>query len=86
MKTNRFNVITISTKKTDANDAATIASYTRDIERFEGDFKRFSSYLGVVPGVHNPADTVRLRKITKRGSQDLRIAFVQVALGIIRQP
>ena len=66
--------------------AATIASYTRDIERFEGDFKRFSSYLGIVPGVHNSADTVRLGKITKRGPQELRTAFVQVALGIIRQP
>lgn len=66
--------------------AATIASYTRDIERFEGDFKRFSSYLGIVPGVHNSADTVHLGKITKRGPQELRTAFVQVALGIIRQP
>ena len=66
--------------------AATIASYTRDIERFEGDFKRFSSYLGIVPGVHNSANTVHLGKITKRGPQDLRTAFVQVALGIIRQP
>ena len=66
--------------------AATIASYTRDVERFEGDFKRFSSYLGIVPGVHNSADTVHLGKITKRGPQDLRTAFVQVALGIIRQP
>lgn len=66
--------------------AATIASYTRDIERFEGDFKRFASYLGIVPGVHNSADTVHLGKITKRGPQDLRTAFVQVALGIIRQP
>lgn len=66
--------------------AATIASYTRDIERFEGDFKRFASYLGIVPGVYNSADTVHLGKITKRGPQDLRTAFVQVALGIIRQP
>lgn len=66
--------------------AATIASYTKDIERFGGDFKRFSSYLGIVPGVHNSANTVRLGKITKRGPQDLRTTFVQVALGIIRQP
>lgn len=66
--------------------AATIASYTRDIERFEGDFKRFSSYLGIVPGVHNSGESIHLGKITKRGPQDLRTAFVQVALGIIRQP
>ena len=66
--------------------ATTIASYMSNIERFEGDFKRFASYLGIVPGVHNSADAVRLGKITKRGPQDLRTAFVQVALGIIRQP
>lgn len=66
--------------------ATTIASYLSDVGRFEGDFKRFSSYLGIVPGVNNSADTVRLGKITKRGPQDLRTAFVQVALGIIRQP
>ena len=51
-----------------------------------GDFKRFSSYLGIVPGVHNSADTVHYGKITKHGPQDLRTTFVQIALGIIRQP
>ncbi len=66
--------------------ATTIASYMSNIERFEGDFKRFASYMGIVPGVHNSADTVHLGKITKRGPQELRTAFVQVALGIIRQP
>ena len=66
--------------------ATTIASYTDNIERFEGDFKRFSSYLGIVPSVHNSADTVRMGHITKRGPQQLRTAFVQVAMGIIRQP
>ena len=66
--------------------ATTIASYTKDIQRFGGNFKRFSSYLGIVPSVHNSADTVRMGKITKRGPQDLRTAFVQVAMGIIRQP
>ena len=66
--------------------ATAIASYMSNVERFDGDFKRFASYLGIVPGVHNSADTVRLGKDTKRGPQDLRTAFVQVALGIIRQP
>lgn len=66
--------------------ATTIAAYTNNIERFEGDFKRFASYLGIVPSVHNSADSVRMGKITKRGPQELRTAFVQVALGIIRQP
>ena len=66
--------------------ATTIVSYLSDVDRFEGDFKRFSSYLGIVPGVHNSADTVHYGKITKHGPQDLRTAFVQIALGIIRQP
>lgn len=66
--------------------ATTIASYTADITRFGGDFKRFSSYLGIVPSVHNSADSIRMGHITKRGPQDLRTAFVQVAMGIIRQP
>lgn len=66
--------------------ATTIAAYTKNIERFGGDFKKFASYLGIVPGVHNSNESVRLGKITKRGPQDLRTAFVQVALGMIRQP
>ena len=66
--------------------AATIAAYTRDIERFGGDFKRFASYLGIVPSVHNSNETVHMGRITKRGPQELRTAFVQVALGMIRQP
>ena len=66
--------------------ATTIASYLSNIERFDGDIKRFSSYLGIVPSVHNSADSVHMGHITKRGPQDLRTAFVQVAMGIIRQP
>ena len=66
--------------------ATTIASYIDDISRFDGDFKKFSSYLGIIPSVHNSADTVRMGHITKRGPQELRTAFVQVAMGIIRQP
>ena len=65
--------------------ATTIASYTADIERFDGDFKKFSSYLGIVPSVHNSADSIHMGHITKRGPQELRTAFVQVAMGIIRQ-
>ena len=66
--------------------ATTIASYIDNIDRFDGDFKKFSSYLGIIPSVHNSADTVRMGHITKRGPQELRTAFVQVAMGIIRQP
>ena len=67
-------------------NAATIASYTKDIDRFDHDFKRFSSYLGIVPSVHNSGDTERYGRITKRGPQELRTAFVQVAMGMIRMP
>ena len=66
--------------------AATIVSYVNDIKRFDGDFKKFSSYLGIVPGVHNSAGTEHYGHITKRGPQELRTAFVQVAMGVIRQP
>lgn len=66
--------------------ATTIASYIGDINRFDNDFKKFSSYLGIIPSVHNSADSVRMGHITKRGPQELRTAFVQVAMGIIRQP
>lgn len=66
--------------------AITIASYTNDIERFGGDFKRFASYLGIIPKVHDSNQTIRRGKITKNGPQELRTAFVQVTMGIIRQP
>lgn len=66
--------------------AITIAAYTNDMNRFGGDFKRFASYPGIVPSVHNSNETVRMGKITKHGPQELRTAFVQVAMGIIRQP
>ncbi len=66
--------------------AITIASYTKDMSRFDGNFKRFASYLGIVPSNHDSNQTVRRGKITKRGPQELRTAFVQVAMGIIRQP
>lgn len=66
--------------------AITIAAYTNDMSRFDGDFKRFASYLGIVPSVHDSNQTVRRGKITKHGPQELRTAFVQVAMGIIRQP
>lgn len=65
-------------------NAATIASYTADLERFDGNFKRFAAYVGIVPGVHNSNETIRLGRITKHGPQELRTAFVQVALGMIR--
>lgn len=67
-------------------NAATIAAYTRDLDRFGGDFRRFAAYVGIVPGVHNSNESVHLGRITKRGPVELRTAFVQVALGMIRLP
>ena len=67
-------------------NASMIAAYTQDIERFGGDYKRFTSYLGLVPSVHNSNASVHLGRITKHGPQDLRTTFVQVAMGVIRQP
>jgi len=66
--------------------ATTIAAYMKDIGRFGGDFRRFAAYMGIVPGVHNSNETVHLGKITKRGPVELRTAFVQVALGMVRMP
>ena len=66
--------------------ATTIAAYTKDMSRFNGEFKKFASYLGIVPSVHDSNKTVRRGKITKHGPQELRTAFVQVTMGIIRQP
>ena len=66
--------------------AITIAAYTNNMSRFDGDFKRFASYLGIVPKVKDSNKTIRRGKITKHGPRELRTAFVQVAMGIIRQP
>ena len=65
-------------------NAATIAAYTADMNRFEGNFKRFAAYIGIVPCVHNSNESIRMGRITKHGPQELRTAFVQVALGMIR--
>ena len=66
--------------------ATTIASYAKNIERFDGDFSKFAAYLGIVPGVRDSNEYVHRGKITKRGPMILRTAFVQVALGMIRMP
>ncbi len=66
------------------NTATTIAAYTENLERFDGNYKRFASYIGIVPSVHNSNETKRLGRITKHGPQELRTAFVQAALGMVR--
>ena len=66
------------------NTATTIAAYTENLERFYGNYKRFASYIGIVPSVHNSNETKHLGRITKHGPQELRTAFVQAALGMVR--
>lgn len=67
-------------------NATTIAAYTSDIKRFDGDYKRFAAYIGIVPSVHNSNESTHYGRITKHGPQELRTAMVQVALGMIRVP
>lgn len=66
------------------NTATTIAAYTEELERFEGNYKRFASYVGIVPSVHNSNESIHYGRITKHGPQELRTAFVQAAMGMIR--
>lgn len=66
--------------------ATTIAAYTEDMDRFDGDFKRFASYLGIVPSVHNSNERIHMGRITKHGPEELRTTFVQIALGMVRMP
>ena len=66
------------------NTATTIAAYTEDLERFEGDYKKFAAYVGIIPSVHNSNESNHYGRITKHGPQELRTAFVQAALGMIR--
>ena len=66
------------------NTATTIAAYTENLERFEGNYKKFASYVGIIPSVHNSNESNHYGRITKHGPQELRTAFVQAALGMIR--
>ena len=66
------------------NTATTIAAYTEDLERFEGNYKKFAAYVGIIPSVHNSNESNHYGRITKHGPQELRTAFVQAALGMIR--
>jgi len=63
--------------------AATIRAFTDDINRFESS-KKYAAHSGLVPWVQNSNDTIRHGHITKRGPKELRTAFVQVVMGMIR--
>lgn len=63
--------------------AATIRAYTDDINRYES-AKKYAAYAGLVPWVQNSNTTVRHGHITRRGPVELRTAFVQVVMGMLR--
>ena len=63
--------------------AWTIRAYTEDITRF-ANAKKYAAFCGLVPWVQDSNETVRHGKITKRGPQELRTAFVQLVMGIRR--
>ena len=60
-----------------------IRAYTEDIDRF-ANAKKYAAFCGLVPWVQDSNETVHHGKITKRGPQELRTAFVQLVLGIRR--
>jgi transposase len=63
--------------------AWTIRAYTDDIRRF-ATAKKYAAYAGLVPWVHDSAETVHHGKITKRGPEELRTALIQVVMGLRR--
>jgi transposase len=56
----------------------TVLGAIGEITRFE-DFKKLSSYSGLIPGVEQSGTKKRDKKITKEGRKDLRWAMVEVA-------
>lgn len=63
--------------------SATIRAFTDDINRYESS-KKYASHAGLAPWVQNSNDTIHHGHITKRGPVELRTAFVQVVMGMIR--
>lgn len=63
--------------------AATIRAYTDDINRYES-AKQYAAHAGLVPWVQNSNKTIHHGHITKRGPQELRTAFVQTVMGMLR--
>lgn len=63
--------------------AATIRSYTDDISRYKSP-KKYASYIGLAPWVQNSNTSIHHEHITKRGAVELRTAYVQCVLGMVR--
>jgi len=63
--------------------AWTIRAYTESAKKFLS-AKKYAAFCGLVPWVSDSNQTVHHGKITKRGPQELRTAFVQLVMGIRR--
>ena len=63
--------------------AATIRAHTDDINRYES-AKKYAAHAGLVPWVQNSNKTIRHGHITRRGPVELRTAFVQMVMGMLR--
>ncbi|MEO1714496.1 MAG: IS110 family transposase [Bacteroidota bacterium] len=55
-----------------------------DLRRFSS-AKKFASYIGLVPGVHQSGDTMRMQGITPRGHRTLRSYIVEAAWIAVRR-
>jgi transposase len=47
-------------------------------------YTQYAAYAGLVPWVQSSNETVHYGQITKRGPEELRTAFVQLVLGMVR--
>lgn len=63
--------------------AITVRAHIDDINRFDH-YKKLSSYAGLVPWVKCSDEKKYYGNITKHGPSDLRVALVQMVLGMIR--
>lgn len=63
--------------------ASTVRAYTDDINRYEN-AKKYAAYAGLAPWVQNSNKTIHHGHITRRGPMELRTAFVQMVMGMVR--
>lgn len=63
--------------------STTIRAYIDDINKFSS-YKKLSAYAGLVPWVQNSAEKEKYGSITKRGPIELRTAFIQLAVSMIK--
>ncbi len=63
--------------------ASIIRAFTDDISRYASP-KKYAAHAGLVPWVQNSNETIHHGHITKRGPVELRTAFVQMVMGMVR--